>query len=71
MAAKMRFKRQYKPVGFGDPHDARSVEDKRRSRIQAAETRRLNRIRKDGEDETRASRFLAGAPQRFPCVRFT
>ena len=38
--AEMRFKRQYKPVGFGDPHDARSVEGKRRSRIQAAETRR-------------------------------
>ena len=26
MAEKIRFKRQYKPVGFGDPPDPRTVE---------------------------------------------
>jgi hypothetical protein len=37
--AKIRFKRQYKPVGFGDPADPRTVDGKRRSAAQAAETR--------------------------------
>jgi hypothetical protein len=67
VTAKIRFKRQYKPVGFGDPPDPRTVDGKRRWAVQAAETRRLNRIRSDAEDEqqhrghwlVRLSDFLA------------
>jgi hypothetical protein len=50
VTAKIRFKRQYKPVGFGDPPGPHTVDGRRRSAIQAAETRRLNRIRKDQEE---------------------
>jgi hypothetical protein len=53
VTAKIRFTRQYKPVGFGDPPDPRTVDGKRLSAAQAAETHRLNRIRKDEEKETR------------------
>jgi hypothetical protein len=31
VTAKIRFKRQYKPVGFGDPPDPRTVDGKRLS----------------------------------------
>jgi hypothetical protein len=50
VTAKIRFERQYRPVQFGDPPDPRTVDDKRRSAIQAAETRRLNRMRGDYEE---------------------
>ena len=56
MTAKIRFTPQYKPVGFGDPLDPRTVDGKRLSALKAAETRRLNRIRKDVEDEQQHNR---------------
>ncbi len=49
MAEKIRFKRQYKPVSFGDPPDPRTVDGMRLSAQQRAENRRFNRIQKDHE----------------------
>jgi hypothetical protein len=49
VTAKIRFKRQYKPTGFGDAPDPRTVDGRRLSAMRASETRRLNRIRQDHE----------------------
>jgi len=46
----MSFKRQYKPIGFGDPPDSRTVEGKRLAAMKAAETRRLKPIQRDHEE---------------------
>jgi hypothetical protein len=47
MTAKIRFKRQYKPVGFGDRPDSRAVDGMRLAAQRRAETRRFNRLQKD------------------------
>ena len=62
MATKIRFKRQYKPVGFGNPPCAGTVDGKRLSAIRAGETRRLSRLQRDLE--------LKGPPYDWWLVRF-
>jgi hypothetical protein len=43
MAREIRFKKQYKPIGFGDRPDPGTVESHRNAMDEAAETRRYNR----------------------------
>jgi len=59
MAPEHRFKRQYKPVNFGDPPDPRTVDGTRIAAQQRAETRRLNRIQKDHEEGQDQNVWLA------------
>jgi len=44
MTRKIRFKKQYKPIGFGDGPDSRTVEGHQAAMQEAAETRRYNRM---------------------------
>jgi hypothetical protein len=55
MTSRITFRRQYKPVGFGDPPDPRTVDGMRLSRRRAAETARFNRMREEEEQGARAS----------------
>jgi hypothetical protein len=50
IAAMSQKKRQYKPIGFGDPPDSRTVEGKLIAAAKAAETRHLRRIQRDYEE---------------------
>jgi hypothetical protein len=43
-------KRQYKPIGFGDPPDSRTVEGKLIAAAKAAETRHFRRTQRDHEE---------------------
>jgi hypothetical protein len=43
MAREIRFKKQYKPIGFGDRSDPGTVEGHLNSIEEAAETRRYDR----------------------------
>lgn len=43
MARPVRFKKQYKPIGFGDAYDPRSVEGHRNAVHNAIENRRAAR----------------------------
>ena len=63
MPEKIRFKKQYKPIGFGDGPSKDTVEGYRNARAEAAETRRYNRMRKDLEAEKASKRggLLSGA----------
>jgi hypothetical protein len=47
MTRKIRFKKQYKPIGFGDGPDSRTVEGHQAAMQEAAETRRYNRMMKE------------------------
>jgi hypothetical protein len=64
MSRAIRFKKQYKPMGFGDAPDPRTVEGHQAAMQEAAETRRYNRRMKElvAEDERRkpglVTRFL-------------
>ena len=64
MSRAIRFKKQYKPMGFGDAPDPRTVEGHQAAMQEAAETRRYNRRLKElvAEDERRkpglVTRFL-------------
>jgi hypothetical protein len=49
MSANIRFKKQYKPVGFGDSPDSRTVDGMRLAAQRRDETRRLNRLQKEHE----------------------
>ena len=40
MPQKIKFEKQYKPIGFGDRADPRTVEGHRNAMAEAAETRR-------------------------------
>jgi hypothetical protein len=51
MARPVRFKKQHKAVGFGDPYNPRSVEGHRNAVAEASESRRYNRFMKDREAE--------------------
>jgi hypothetical protein len=41
MSRKIQFKKQYKPIGFGDPPDSRTVEGHRNAVHKATEMRRV------------------------------
>ena len=51
MSQKIRFKKQHKPIGFGDRPDPDSVEGHRNTMAEAAETRRYNRVMRELEAE--------------------
>ncbi|MGF7183699.1 hypothetical protein [Tunturiibacter psychrotolerans] len=68
MAAKIKFKKQYKPMGFGDRDDKGSVEAHLRAKAEARETRQYNKRMKELEAEdarrrggilTRVMRFFS------------
>jgi hypothetical protein len=44
MPRRIQFKKQHKPIGFGDAYDFRSVEGHQNAMIQRVETRRFNRL---------------------------
>jgi len=52
---RIKFKKQYKPIGFGDRPSKDTVEGHRNAMAEAAETRRYNRMMKELEAE-KASR---------------
>jgi hypothetical protein len=58
---KIKFKRQYKPIGFGDRPDPDTVEGHLIAEAEAAETRRYNRRIKElaAEDELRRESLLS------------
>jgi hypothetical protein len=56
MAAKSRFKKQYKPIRFGDGPDPGTVEGHRNAMAEAAETRAYNRRMKELAAEDAARR---------------
>ena len=47
MPQKIKFKKQYKPIRFGDRPDPDTVEGHRNRMAEAAETRRYNRRMKE------------------------
>ena len=56
MPQKIKFKKQYKPIGFGDGPDPGTVEGHRNAMIEAAETRAYNRRMKELEVEDKYKR---------------
>jgi hypothetical protein len=56
MSRKIKFTKQYKPIGFGDRPDPGTVEGHRNAMAEAAETRRYNRRMKELEAEDAAQR---------------
>ncbi|MGF7180368.1 hypothetical protein [Tunturiibacter psychrotolerans] len=68
MAEKVKFKKQYKPMGFGDRDDRGSVEAHLRAKEQAKDMRQFNKRMKELEAEdarrrggiiTRVMRFFS------------
>jgi hypothetical protein len=55
---KIRFKKQYKPIGFGDGPNRDTVEGQRNAQAEAAETRRYNQAMKELEAEKASRRGL-------------
>jgi hypothetical protein len=73
MARAIRFKKQYKPLGFGDKSDSGTVEGHRKAMAEVAETRQYNRRMKElaAEDAakrcglvSRVLRFFSSTPGR-------
>ena len=58
MPQKIKFKKQYKPIGFGDGPSKDTVEGHRNAMAEAAETCGYNRMMKELEAE-KASRWAA------------
>jgi hypothetical protein len=56
MPQKMKFKKQYKPIGVGDRPDPGTVEGHRNAMAEAAETRAYNRRMKELAAEDAAKR---------------
>jgi hypothetical protein len=58
---KIKLKKQYKPIKFGDGSDPDTVEGHRNRMAEAAETRRYNRRMKElaAEDEARREGLLS------------
>jgi hypothetical protein len=56
MSRKIKFTKQYKPIGFGDRPDPDTVEGHRNAEAEAAETRRYNRRMEELAAEDRAKR---------------
>ena len=61
MPREIRFKKQYKPIGFGDRPDPGTVEGHRNAMAEAAETRAYNRRMKElaAEDAVRREGLLS------------
>ena len=61
MSKKIKFTKQYKPIGFGDRPDPGTVEGHRNAVAEAAETRQYNRRMKEleAEDEARRGGLLS------------
>ena len=55
---QVRFKKQYKPIGFGDRPSKDTVEGQRNAMAEAAETRRYNRTMKELAAEKASQRTL-------------
>jgi hypothetical protein len=55
MSRKVQFKKQYKPIGFGDPPDPRTVEGHRNAVRERTEDRRADKMleKMAAEDEMR------------------
>jgi hypothetical protein len=56
VSKKIKFTKQYKPIGFGDRPDPGTVEGHRNTLAEAAETRQYNRRLKELEAEDKAKR---------------
>jgi hypothetical protein len=67
MAAKIKFTKQYKPMGFGDRDDLGSVEAHLRAKEHAKEMRQFNKRMKEleAEDTRRRDGLLARVVQFF------
>jgi hypothetical protein len=72
MAAKIKFKKRYKPMGFGDRDDKGSVEAHLRANVEAREIRQYNTRMKELEAEdarrrggilTRVVRFFSSSTE--------
>ena len=61
MSEKIKFTKQYKPIGFGDAPNPGTVEGHRNAMAEAAETRRYNRMMKEvaAQDEAKRGGLLA------------
>jgi hypothetical protein len=61
MAQKIKFTKQYKPIGFGDGPDPGTVEGHRKAMDEARETRRYNRRMKElaAEDAAKSESLLS------------
>ena len=61
MSQKIKFKKQYKPIGFGDRPDPGTVEGHRHAMAEAAETRAYNRRMKElaAQDAARREGLLS------------
>jgi len=56
MLRKIRFKKQYKPIGFGDRPDPGTVEGHRNAMREAADTRDFNRRTKELNENRQVQR---------------
>ena len=56
MPQKIKFKKQYKPIGFGDRPNPDTVEGHLNAMAEAAETRQYNRRMKELEAQDEAKR---------------
>lgn len=61
MPQKIKFKKQYKPIKFGDRPDPGTLEGHRNAMIEAADTRRYNRRMKElaAEDAAKKGGFMS------------
>jgi hypothetical protein len=62
MMREIRFKKQYKPIGFGDRPDPGTVEDHLNAMDEAAETRRYNKRMEELEAEDADRQRRQGGP---------
>ena len=67
MSKKIKFTKQYKPIGFGDRPDPSTVEGHRNTLAEAAETRQYNRKMKElaAHDEAKRGGLLSRVIQFF------
>jgi hypothetical protein len=61
----IKFRKQYKPVGFGDAPSTRTVEGKRIAAQKADETRAFNRMAKQREEAEAVDQGLQARFLRF------
>ena len=71
MPQKIKFKKQYKPIGFGDGPSKDTVEGHRNAMAEAAETCGYNRMMKElaAQDEARRQGLFMKVPGYFFCTR--
>jgi hypothetical protein len=61
----IKFKKRYKPVGFGDKPSTRTVEGRRIAAQKAAETREFNRMIKERQEAEKIEHGLQARLLRF------